>query len=501
MLDKKYYKESYSIEQTMKELGKKLASVQRQLQEHSIPLVITVEGWESSGKGSVIRDLIRELDQRYCHVKVLEDISKEEYPFQKALWAALPKYGQISILDRSVYSELFDHVEYPKSYIKQALEQVLRAQKTLWEDGMIFINLFLDISQKTQRHRIEKYARDPYQSLYITRRDLNQNICYEKYRPHYGEILRMAQKDYSPWIILSGEDKEQAGKKALKEVINILEEKIPQILEQKEKLAQIKEHKAITSPIIENLDLSKSLTKDEYKKKKKKLQKRAQELGLELKRRNRSAVIVFEGNDAAGKGGSIKRLTKHMDPRNTFVATTAKPTEEEYSYHYLHRFYEDFPRKGEVTVFDRSWYGRVMVERIEGFAKVAEWERAYDEMLAMEKELHDNGVIVIKYFLAISNEEQLARFQERENTPEKNYKITQEDWRNRDKWKDYLVAIDEMITRTNKEYAPWIVVEGNDKRYERVKVLETFVQAVEKALKEPENPRQLEWERENEQQE
>ncbi|HHX55006.1 MAG TPA: hypothetical protein GX705_01500, partial [Clostridiales bacterium] len=193
-------------------------------------------------------------------------------------------------------------------------------------------------------------------------------------------------------------------------------------------------------------------------------------------------VLAFEGMDAAGKGGAIERLTRYMDPRGYEVIPTSAPDETEISYNYLWRFYRDFPNKGRISIFDRSWYGRVMVERIEGFAEEAEWKRAYNEINQMEKHLNNFGTLVLKFFVCIDKDEQLERFKDREQEANKLYKITDEDWRNRDKWDEYIIAMNEMLVRTNTEYAPWIIVEGNDKQHARLKVLEKFIEYGRKIL-------------------
>ena len=197
-----------------------------------------------------------------------------------------------------------------------------------------------------------------------------------------------------------------------------------------------------------------------------------------------STVLVFEGVDAAGKDGAIERLIKEVDPRLYTVHGISAPSKEELDHNYLWRFYKKLPQDGYVGIFSRSWYGRVMVERVEGFAKTNEWDRAYGEILDMEKEIYDHGSLVIKFFVVIDKEEQLNRFKARENDPDKNYKITDEDWRNRDKWDAYIAAMDEMLKRTNVAYAPWIIVEGKQKKYARIKVLREYIRLAKAHLKE-----------------
>src|SRR5262245_21599234 len=193
-------------------------------------------------------------------------------------------------------------------------------------------------------------------------------------------------------------------------------------------------------------------------------------------------LLVFEGPDAAGKGGSIRRLTQAMDARLYQVISVAAPTDEERAHPYLWRFWRHLPRMGRVTIYDRSWYGRVLVERVEGFCRTADWQRAYGEINAFEKQLTDFGVILIKFWLTISPEEQLARFKDRQTTPYKQYKITEEDWRNRNKWDFYEAAACDMIEKTSVETAPWVLVEANNKEWARIKVLKSIVRRLKEEL-------------------
>ena len=240
----------------------------------------------------------------------------------------------------------------------------------------------------------------------------------------------------------------------------------------------------LQSSVLSRADLTLAYGKEEYEKRLKKLQKKIEKLHGEVYRRRIPVVIGFEGWDAGGKGGAIKRLTEKMDPRGYVVNPTAAPTEVEKAHHYLWRFWKAMPKDGHIAIFDRTWYGRVMVERIEGFSTAGEWQRAYQEINDMEKDLYDAGAVVLKFWMQIDKDEQERRFKERQQNPEKQWKITEEDWRNREKWDLYEVAVNEMLLRTSTEYAPWIVVEGNDKYYARIKVLETVVNALERRLKE-----------------
>lgn len=232
---------------------------------------------------------------------------------------------------------------------------------------------------------------------------------------------------------------------------------------------------------LKNIDLAQKLAHDKYKKHLKKLQLELVQLQRKIVERKIPVIAMFEGWDASGKGGAIKRLTAYLDPRGLSAHAIAAPTSEELAHHYLWRFWRKLPRAGEIAIFDRSWYGRVLVERVEGFAKKKEWQRAYAEINEFEKQLTDNGVVLLKFFIHIGKDEQLKRFKEREKDKLKNWKLTDEDWRNRKKWKDYEAAVDAMLAKTNRKNAPWHVIPGNDKKYARVKVCETVIKALKKA--------------------
>jgi polyphosphate kinase 2 (PPK2 family) len=232
---------------------------------------------------------------------------------------------------------------------------------------------------------------------------------------------------------------------------------------------------------IENLNLDKKLDESiSYKKELKKLQLEMLNIQQFLFRHEIGLIIGFEGMDAAGKGGAIKRLTQRLDPRGYVVHPIAAPTSEELKYNHLYRFWKRLPARGQIGIFDRTWYGRVLVERIEGFATQEEWKRAYEEINQFEKLLTDDHYIMLKFWIQVSNEEQLNRFREREQNPYKKWKLTEEDWRNRDKWPLYTEAANDMFEKTDKKNAPWVLIEGNDKNYARIQVLKETIKHIKK---------------------
>ena len=312
----------------------------------------------------------------------------------------------------------------------------------------------------------------------MKKRDFRQNKNYESVKSLIERILQASDTDIAPWYIIPSTDERLATVQIMNTVVNCIEN----ALERHDSVNGAVNPWSGNTSVIDSLDLSKSIEEDLYEKRLAEVQKKLREYQHILYKKRRALVVVYEGMDAAGKGGNIRRLTAKLDPRGYEVIPISAPNDAEKSYHYLWRFWTNMPKDGHIAIFDRSWYGRVLVERVEGFASEAEWARAYREINDMEEQLHDHGTILAKFWLHIDLEEQLKRFQARENDPEKQWKITPEDWRNREKWDIYKPAIEEMLVRTSTSYAPWTVVESNDKRYARVKVLETLVNILKENL-------------------
>lgn len=459
------------------ELGEQLGAIQRLVKSLDIPVLIIVDGWESSGKGFIIKDLIRELDPRSFKVSDFENSSEEEKarPFLWRFWRKLPKRGNISIFDRSFYYKTMNHLEINPTELKQNVEDFISMEKKLLDDDMIIVKFFLHEREKTQRKRIDQLKNDKFRSFFVTHRDIDQNSNYKSYLKHFDSVLKLSDLPFSGWNVVSTEDLEAASKYVIGTTIQKINSEINRINEKNKKLTDDKTAEKLETTPLDFVDLNISLGENEYKEKIKKLQDEAKNVAYELYNRRIPCVLVFEGMDAAGKGGAIKRLTSLIDPRIYEVIPIAAPDETEKQYHYLWRFIRNMPAKGRMTIFDRSWYGRVLVERIEGLASVTEWTRAYGEINNMEKQLGNFGTLVLKFFLYIDKDEQLQRFQHREENADKLYKITEEDWRNREKWDSYIDAMNEMLVRTNTTYAPWIVISGQDKKYARVKVLQEFI--------------------------
>ena len=489
-LSKKVDKKTYR--RVMDEAEEKLGLLQRECKDAGIPVILVFEGMGAAGKGVQINRLIQALDPRGFDVYACDRPTEDEQmrPFLWRYWTKTPAKGRIAVFDRSWYRSVqvdrFDGLT-PEDKLGDAYQDILSFEKQLCDDGTVIMKFFLYIDKDEQKRRFKKLEGSKETSWRVTDEDWNRNKYFGRYLKMNEEMLEKTDTDYAPWVIIEAVDKDYAALKIASTVMDRLEYELEHSRPEEEKTAQGQEAKIrerFKNGVLSGIDLSKSLTEEEYKTRLKKLQKRLAELHSELYRLRIPVVIGFEGWDAGGKGGAIKRLTSNLDPRGYRVNPTAAPNDIEKVHHYLWRFWNNVPKAGHIAVFDRTWYGRVMVERIEGFCSEAQWRRAYQEINEMESHMANAGAVVLKFWLHIDKDEQERRFRERQANPAKQWKITDEDWRNREKWDEYEEAVNEMLIRTSTTYAPWIVVEGNDKRYARVKVLQTVVDALEKKIKE-----------------
>ena len=503
-LSKKLSKEEYK--EKMSHLETRIGQLQRECKALKIPIMIVFEGFGAAGKGLQIGRLIQSMDPRGFHVFPIKNETEEErmHPFLWRFWTKTPEKGRIAIYDGSWYRRvLIDRFEKrtKEKELPEAFHSINSFEKQLTDDGTVIIKLFLDISRKEQKKRFEKLQKNKETAWRVTQGDLERNAKYNEYAAMMEDMLFKTDTDYAPWTIIEATDRRFATVKIYTTVIKAMADQIEKLERQKKKVTADqetedhmnvsevareadKELRELQVSILSKADLSLKYSREEYEEKLDKLQKKIEKLHGELYRRRIPVVLGFEGWDAGGKGGAIKRLTAKMDARGYAVNPTASPNDIEKAHHYLWRFWRAMPKAGHVAIFDRTWYGRVMVERIEGFCTKEEWQRAYKEINDMEKDLYDAGAVVIKFWMHIDKDEQERRFRERQENPEKQWKITDEDWRNREKWDQYEDAVNEMLLRTSTDYAPWVVVEGNDKYYARVKVLKTVVDAIEERLKE-----------------
>ncbi len=455
------------------------------IKDKKLPVLIIIEGWGTSGKGTLISNIIKNIDPRFFKVFNIDKrtVEQKRYPFVKRYYDLIPEQGQISIWDGAWMSELTTYkAEGKEAECSAHLKSIKCFERQLVEDGYLVIKLFVHISKKEQKKRIKDLLADKNTRWRISENDLNQNKHYDERLEDFGGFIKETNSTYAPWHIIDGSSENWAALQAL-DVIN-------------EALETAFSNSSISFPVLQNtFDLNKTsklssislddktISDEDYEKKLDELQNRLHELHYELYRKKIPVIIAYEGWDAAGKGGNIKRIAAALDPRGYEVHPIASPEPHEKARHFLWRFWTRLPKDGHIAIFDRTWYGRVMVERIEGFCSDNDWKRAYNEINEFEKELVDWGAVVIKFWVQIDKDTQLARFTERQNTPEKQWKITDEDWRNREKWDLYESAIDEMIKKTSTTFAPWYVLESNDKKYARIKALEIVIESIERKLK------------------
>ncbi|MBQ9664771.1 MAG: phosphate--AMP phosphotransferase [Oscillospiraceae bacterium] len=475
--------DSAALKAEIKALRERLLSQQQLVRDQKLPIIVLVEGWAAAGKGGLINELISEIDPRFYNVTspmVLPE-KDERYPFLYQYAKAIPENGKIMFYDSGWMEgavRKYLRRDITKKQYKERVRAVNEFERQLRDGGYLILKLFLHIDQDEQRKRLNA-LRENYETEWrVTEDDLWQHREYKLFRDTYDEFMDQTDKPVK-WHVLDGGKKRAAVRDALK----LLVEMIDKGLEEgryvgkpfNEKFPLVKMQK------LADVDLSPALDDEEYKKELKKLQKRLGELHNTIYRKKIPVILCYEGWDAAGKGGNIRRIARPLDPRGFDVMPIASPEPHEINRQYLWRFWTRLPRSGHVCIFDRTWYGRVMVERLEGFCTEDDWKRAYNEMNEFERQLTDWGAVVIKFWIHIDQETQLARFTDRQNTPEKQWKLTEEDWRNREKWPQYEEAIDEMLQKTSTENAPWYIIESNDKKYARIKTLKIVIKALEKA--------------------
>jgi AMP-polyphosphate phosphotransferase len=470
----------------------KLASLQRESKALGIPIVVVVEGWSAAGKGTLINEMILPLDPRGFSVYSTRDPTEEDafYPFLRRFWKQTPTRGRLAIFDRSwnrrvVTDRIAGLIKGER--LREAFDDIRSFERQLTDEGVVIVKCFLHISKSEQKRRFDALRASPTTAWRVTKEDLRQHERYTDYLAAAEEMLTETDADYAPWTVVEAHDRRFATLKIFGTVISALERGIATTVRKVEAPALPSPSPATVDPTfkttaLDHVDLSKSLTPEEYAARLKKAQAALRELEHKIYLRRVPVVIAYEGWDAAGKGGNIRRLTQNLDPRGYEVVPVAAPNDIEKAHHYLWRFWAQMPKAGHITIFDRTWYGRVLVERVEGFCTEAQWRRAYREINGMERHLAHFGAVILKFWLHIDPDEQLRRFREREGMAHKQWKITDEDWRNREKIGQYREAVEEMLHRTSTPYAPWTIVESNCKRHARVKVLETVCKAIRKRI-------------------
>jgi len=465
-------------------LREALLDAQSRLASAKLSVVVVVEGGAGAGKREAVSTLVDWLDARRVEIHALGSPSEEERerPEYYRFWRRLPPQGRLGIFFGSWYSEPITQHSLGKlgeAGFEVAVRRIGEFEQMLAAEGVLLVKLWLHLTRRQQKKRFEQLARNKSTAWRVTAEDLRLHKTYDTFLDSASRALRRTDTGHSPWHIVEAWDARHRYLAVGESLLRALEARLnaPAPAPEPPRIDPVP-----TVPnVLSTLDLSLQLTKGAYQQRLTALQL---DLGLRfrpLKKRRQSMVLVFEGVDASGKGGAIRRIIQALDARFYHVVQIAAPTDEELARPYLWRFWRQLPRWGSLTIFDRSWYGRVLVERLEGFCSQADWQRAFNEINAFEEQLVQAGSIVVKFWLSISSDEQLRRFEAREARSYKRYKMTEEDWRNRARWDAYQAAACEMLQRTNSPLAPWTLVEAEDKNFARIKVLQTVADALRRS--------------------
>ena len=461
-----------------------LATRQMQVKEKGLPVLVVFDGWGAAGKGSVLGRVIKGMDPRFFKCETLTEPTSDETrrPFLYRYFVRIPSAGKFSFFDGSWMGEVttqFLQGDISKNEYKEHLTSIKRFERTLNDNGYLVVKFFFHIDEKTQHKRLKELENNT--KWRVSDKDKWQNKHYDKCLEVFDEYIEATNQFVAPWYFIDSTQKKWAELQVTEILVASIDTALANAKSKQAPLLQ-NTFPMRSTPKLSEVSLDKTISDEEYKKELDALQKRLGELHNELYHKKIPVIIAYEGWDAAGKGGNIKRIAAALDPRGYEVHPIASPEPAEKSRHYLWRFWNRLPKDGHIAIFDRTWYGRVMVERLEGFCSENDWQRAYNEINEFEKELADWNAVIIKFWVQIDKDTQLARFTDRQNTPEKQWKITDEDWRNREKWDQYETAIDEMIEKTSTSFAPWHVLESVDKKYARIKALKIVIKAIEKKL-------------------
>lgn len=470
-------------------LREALLEAQFELQQQKrTSVIVLINGIEGAGKGETVKLLNEWMDPRLIEVRTFDSQTDEELARPPAwrYWRQLPAKGRMGVFFGNWYSQMLQgrvHGVFKDPVLDQAIAGAERLEKMLCDEGAVIFKFWFHLSKKQMKTRLKVLKDDPLHSWRISPLDWQQSETYDRFVRFGERVIRRTSRDYAPWHIVEGVDPHYRSLTVGKILLEGLQAALntPKAEVRSIHVMPLPEHRDGLS-LLDCLDMNVHLEKDDYQEQLITEQARLSGLMRDKRMRRHALVAVFEGNDAAGKGGAIRRVAAALDPRQYSIVPIAAPSEDERAQPYLWRFWRQIPARGKFTVFDRSWYGRVLVERVEGFCTQAHWMRAYGEINDFEEQLSNAGVIVVKFWLAIDKQTQLERFQEREEIPFKRFKITEEDWRNREKWDSYRTAVCDMVDRTSTEISPWTLVEANDKRWARVKVLRTINEALEAAF-------------------
>ena len=454
-------------------------------QDGRFPVLIVIAGVEGAGKSETVNLLHEWMDPRFLQTVAFDEPTEEErlHPRMWRYWRALPPKGKIGILfgawhTEPVLARVFRKIS--SADFDKRIAETVRFEQMLADEGTLVLKFWFHLTKKQQKKRLRSLEKDPATRWRVTPRDWKYFERFDAFEETAVKLTRQTSTAEAPWIVVAGADEPYRNLTVGRTLLAAVRERLADkpnghVADKNPPLLPPVDHLTV----VRALDLDQPMTEEQYGEALEKWQGKLAKLSRDAKFQKTGVVAVFEGNDAAGKGGAIRRVTQALDARRYHGHPIAAPSEEERAQPYLWRFWRRVPRLGRFAFFDRSWYGRVLVERVEGFCTDADWMRAYGEINDFERELVEQGLVVPKFWLAISKDEQLKRFRAREKTSFKRFKITEDDWRNRKKWDAYESAVCDMVDRTSTEYAPWTLVEANNKYYARIKVLRTMCKAIE----------------------
>jgi polyphosphate:AMP phosphotransferase len=479
------------FERRLPKIRSRLVQAEVELKRGNFPVLIIISGVDGAGKGDVVHRLSEWLDPRGVDVHTLwhdTNAARGRPPYWE-FWEALPQRGRIGILFGSWYTEPVIQRVYgatKEAAFDAALQRIASFEEMLAQDGALIIKLWFHISKDVLHHRLRRLKKNPDTHWRVLPIDWAHHKLYDKFVRVSERALRTTDCPHAPWCLVESTDARYRDLTAARIILEAMEARLrrrrPAQLKVSRRLPRIANNGKRGRTILDAVDLDQRLSREAYGRKLEKLQARLGRLSWTAWKKEIAAVLIFEGWDAAGKGGCIRRVTQALDPRLFRVVPVGAPSDEERTHHYLWRFWRQLPDTARLTIFDRSWYGRVLVERVEGFAQPDEWRRAYHEINDFEEQLVEHGVVLVKFWIHLSKQEQLRRFKERETIPFKRYKITPEDWRNRRKWDAYKDAVNDMVTFTSTEFAPWTLVAGEDKKFARIQILKELCHRLEEAL-------------------
>ena len=470
------------------DLRMKLFKAQGTCIEHKLPVLITIAGVDGSGRGAVANMLSEWMDAKTIrnHAFWMQTDEERTRPEAWQFWNKLPAGGEIGVFLGGWYGgtiRRFCCGDIGEREFNASMERWRRLEHTLASCGTVIVKLWLHLGKKVQKARLKDRLK--HQEIHhFTPYDKKSAENYDGLVSAAAKAITLTDRVDAPWTVIDAYDGNFRNASVARAIIAAVE---AAVAVKRQNAVPVVPTKASEEEIgqisaLDAIDLSRTCERGVYKKELAELQSELYDLTYKAYKKGISSTILFEGWDAAGKGGAIRRLTAGIDARITRVIPVSAPTDEELAHNYLWRFWRHIPRAGFVTIYDRSWYGRVLVERVEKLTQPEDWKRAYAELNDFEEQLQEDNNILLKFWLHISPDEQLRRFKEREEIPWKNYKITPDDWRNREKWPAYVEAADEMFLRTSTEYAPWHIIPAEDKKCARLDVIRIYRDALRKAL-------------------